>query len=392
MQKSTTTNTKIENRHRTRLVTADTTLRIGARPRLSRWAVGAALALAALPAAFAQPSFFVTELPTPAGYDVSVPYQINDQGFVAGSVARANEQPVAAIWKGGAIQLLGRLKDGTYATANAINATGVVAGEGDDGDDRPLGFVTSQGKLVNFFSNNGGNTRPLAIDDTGVIGGYFIKGFDSQWRGGIWKIDPKDPRKSTLFTLPVLAGGDPTTASAIPWGFNKKMQAAGYSSNSAISQHAVFWNNDAAHTIVDLGVFGNDLTSLANSLNDLGQVVGTSHPPFGSRPVLWQNDAAHTAVELQLLSGDNYGSADLINKNGTIIGWSAVSEPGTWNVGPRRIVIWSDGVPYELQPLIVQSGTGWTINQVMSINNLGQIAALATRNGVMRAVVLNPVQ
>jgi uncharacterized membrane protein len=392
MQKSTTTNTDNENRNRIRLVTADTTRRIGTRPRFSRWAVGAAIALAALPAALAQPSFFVTELPIPVGYDVSVPYQINDQGFVAGSVARPNGQPFAAIWKGGAVQLLGGLNHATYSIANAINSTGVVAGEGDDGDGRPLGWVTSQGKLVNFYSNNGGNTRPLAIDDTGVIGGYFIKGFDSQWRGGIWKIDPKDARKSTLFTLPVLAGGDPTTASAISFAFNKKMQAAGYSSNSAIGQHAVFWNNDAAHTIVDLGVFGNDWSSIANSLNDLGQVVGTSHPPFGSRPTLWQNDAAHTAVELPLLAGDNYGSADLINKNGMIIGWSAVSQPGTWNVGPSRIVIWSDGVPYALQSLIVQSGAGWTINQVMSINNLGQMAALATRNGVMRAVVLNPMQ
>jgi uncharacterized membrane protein len=169
------------------------------------------------------------------------------------------------------------------------------------------------------------------------------------------------------------------------------LQAAGYSSNSAIGQRAVFWNNDAAHSIVDLGVFGSDGTSLANSLSDLGQVVGTSHPPFGSRPVLWQNDAAHTAVELPLLPGDNYGSADLINKNGTIIGWSAYDEPGTWNVGPRRIVIWSGGVPYELQSLIVQSGAEWTINQIMSMNNLGQLAALATRNGVMRAVVLNPL-
>jgi uncharacterized membrane protein len=362
------------------------------RPRgLKHLAVGAAVALAAIPAALAQPSFFVTELPVPAGYDSSAPYQINDQGFVVGGSQRGSDE-VATVWKGSTVQLLGKLNHGTYSNANAINSTGVVAGEGDDGDGRPLGWVTSQGKLVNFYSNNGGNTHPIAINDSGLIGGYFIKGFDSQWRGGIWKIDPKDARKSTLTTLPILPGGDPASAWAISIAFNKNMEAAGYSTNSAIGQHAVFWKNDAAHTVVDLGVFGSDWSSLAYSVNDLGQVVGQSNPPFGSRPILWQTDAAHTAVELPLLPGDNYGAANLINNAGTIVGSSAVSEPGTWNVSGSRIVIWSGGVPYELQSLIVQSGTGWTINAVQSINNLGQMAALATRNGVMRAVVLNPAQ
>lgn len=361
------------------------------RPRgFKRLAVTATIALAAVPAAFAQPSFFLTEIPTPVGYEFSVPYQINDQGFVAGASTRGSDQ-VATIWKGGTAQVLGKLKDGTYSQANAINSKGIVAGEGDDGDGRPLGWVTSSGKLVNFFSNNGGNTHPIAINDAGEIGGYFVKGFDSQWRGGMWKIDPKDARKSTLITFPVLAGGDPTTASAISFAFNKTSEAAGYSSNSAIGQHAVFWKNDAGHTIVDLGVFGSDWSSIANSLNDLGQVVGESHPPFGSRPVLWQNDPAHTAVALPLLPGDNYGTASLINRSGTIIGWSASDEPGTWNVGPSKIVIWIGGVAYDLQSLVVQSADGWTIIQVMSINNLGQMAALASHNGVVRGVVLNPL-
>ena len=298
---------------------------------------------------------------------------------------------MATVWKGGAVQVLGKLDKGTYAIANAINSSGVVAGEGDDGDGRPLGWVTSQGKLVNFFSNNGGNTRPLAITDTGVIGGYYIKGFDSVWRGAIWKIDAKDPRKSIKTDLPLLPGSDPLNSSSVSFAFNKTLEAAGWASNSQIGQHAVFWKNDAAHTIVDLGVYDSDWTSVANSLNDLGQVVGSSHPPFGSRPVVWQNDAAHTAVALPFLPGDNYGDAQLINSSGTIVGWSAVSEPGTWNVGPSRIVLWSGAVPYELQSLLAPSSADWTINNVMSINNLGQMAALATRNGVMRAVVLNPL-
>ena len=186
------------------------------------------------------------------------------------------------------------------------------------------------------------------------------------------------------------AGGDPLKDSSVSFAFNKNFEAAGYANNAAISQHAVFWKNDAAHTIVDLGVFGYDWTSIANGLNDLGQVVGESHPPSSSRAILWQNDAVHTAVELRSLPGDNYGSASLINATGTIVGYSAYGEPGTWNISPSKLVVWIGGAVYDLQSLVVQNGDVWTINNVMSMNNLGQMAAFATRNGVTKPVVLEP--
>jgi uncharacterized membrane protein len=342
--------------------------------------------------AFAQPFYTLVELPTPFGYDFAGPSKINDQGFVVGSASGAKDpNGSAVVWKNGTVQVLGKLDKGISSLATAINAKGTIVGEGDDGDYRPLGWILSGGKLVNFFSNNGGNTHPLNINDSGDIGGYYIKGFDSQWRGAIWKVNAKDPRKSTLIDLPVLPGGDPTTASSVPWAFNQSMQAAGYSMNSAIGQRAAFWNNDATHSIVDLGVFGYDWSSLANGLNDIGQAVGSSHPPFGSRAVLWHNDPAHTAFELPLLPGDNYGSASLINNDGVIVGFSAYNEPGTWNTGPSELVIWIDGQVYDAQSVVRETADGWHIDQISSINNLGQLAGLATSNGVMHGIILNPI-
>jgi probable HAF family extracellular repeat protein len=355
------------------------------------WLSFAVAALASISTALAQPRFAVRELPLPAGFDSASAAQINDQGYVVGSASTTAGQQTAVVWKDGTVKLLGRLKDGTYSSASAINSKGVIVGDGDDGDGRPLGWVTSGSQLVNFFSNNGGNTRPVAINDKGEVGGYYIKGFSSQWRGAIWTINAKDPRKSTMITLSVLAGGDPTTASAIPFAFNKSNQAAGWSANNAIGQHAVLWNNDAAHTIIDLGVFGLDWSSIANSLNDIGQVVGESHPPSDSRPILWHNDAAHTAFELPLLPGHNYGSAQLINNDTIVIGYSAYDEPGTWNVSDSHIVIWIDGEVYDLQSALDQSAPGWSLVQVASINNLGQLAGLAMRDGMLKAVVFDPI-
>lgn len=365
-------------------------------PRFTRWAAGLALGLAIVPAAFGQ-HYAVSELRPPSGYDASAPYQINDQGYIAGTSSRAGDATgsTATVWKNGTVTAIGRLKNGTYSIANAINIKGVVTGEGDDGDGRPLGWVTSGSSLVNFFSNNGGNTRPVAINDAGDIGGYYIKtviGDTGSWRGAIWKIDAKDARKSTKIDLPLLPGSDPVKDSAIPFAFNRSNEAAGWATNSKIGQHAAYWKGDAAHTIVDLGVYGSDWSSVGNSLNDLGQVVGSSHPPFSSRAIVWQNDAAHTAVELPLLPGDNYGSAQLINKSGVILGYSSYAVPGTWNSTPSRIVIWLSGVPYELQSLLTPAAAAsWTISYVASLNNAGQMVGLAMRSGVLQAVLLSPV-
>lgn len=356
-----------------------------------------ALKLAAIAAstcaAIAQPLFTIKPLPVPAGYELAGPMRINDQGYVVGSVSGGKDPDgVAAVWKNGTVQVLGKLDKGISSMATAINSKGTVVGDGDDGDYRPLSWILSGGKLVNFFSNNGGNTHALAISEAGDVGGFYVKGFSSQWRGAIWKINAKDPRKSTKIDLAVLPGGDPTTASSVPWAFNASLQAAGYSMNTEIGQRAAFWNNDAAHSVVDLGVFEYDWSSLANGLNDLGQAVGSSHPPFSSRAILWDNDAAHTAVELPLLPGDNYGSAHLINNDATIIGWSAYAEPGTWNIDRSDLVIWINGQVYQLQSLLGDAANGWQVIQINSINNAGQLAGLAAKNGVTYGVILNPAQ
>ena len=353
---------------------------------------------AMITSAFAQPRYVVTDLGTLPGMTISMASSLNDRGDVVGAAAPSETgYATGFVWRNGIMTSTGKLPKGLYSYANDINAQGVIVGDGDTGDGRPQSWVSSAKGLVNFFPNNGGNTHTVGINDAGTICGYYTKslsGWVSSWKASIWTVDPKDSRKYRQVDLPVLMGPDPTFkgTAAIPAAFNQTGQVAGYAQNEIIGQHACFWNNDAAHTIVDLGVFPGDWSSLAYGMNDFGQVVGSSHPPFGSRPVVWNNDAAHTPSELPVLPGDNSGAATAINNLGQAIGASYYSTPGTWDATPSRLVVWRDGGVLELQAVLdAAPGAGWTLTSATAINNLGQIVGSGIHNGQTRAFLLTPV-
>lgn len=358
--------------------------------RLARRMLGVAIASTFASAAFsaaAAPTYTITQISA----SNCAPVSINDRSDIAGTCDSS-----AVIWHQGVVKKLGRLTGGTYADATYVNAFGVAVGDSDTGNSRPQGFVSSSSGLVNFFPNNGGNTRMLFVGDNGYMGGYYTKslsGNTSSWKGAIWTVDPKDSRKYNETDLPVLPGGvDPKATSSLPTAFNQSGQAAGYASNDQIGQHAVLWKNDAKHTVVDLGVFPGDWTSVAWGINDAGQVVGESHPAGMDRPVMWDNDAAHTVSELPVLPGDNVGSASEINMLGQIIGWSAYRTPDTTNTTVGTYVLWQDGAVYDLQSLLEPlTGAGWVITGALGLNNLGQIVGVGKYNGAVASFVMTPV-
>lgn len=349
-------------------------------------------------AASAAPMYRVTDLGQLPGSTACWPTALNDNGDVVGYCAPAveNFNQAGFVWRAGTMTRTGLLTDGNYSLASSINSAGTVVGDGDTGNFRPQGWVLKGGKLVNFFPNNGGNTHALFVADAGWIGGYYTKslsGWTSSWKGAIWTQDPKDPRKWRLTDLPVLPGGiDPKSTSSIPWAFNQRGEAAGYASNDQIGQHAALWNADATRSIVDLGVYPGDWSSVAYGIGDLGHVVGSSHPPFGSRPVLWNIDAARTALELPVLPGDNQGTATAVNKLVQVLGVSWYGTPGTWERTAGRTVLWRDGAVFALQDLLEPlTGGGCTVIAATAINNVGQITAAAECAGRSRAVLLTPL-
>jgi uncharacterized membrane protein len=340
----------------------------------------------ALPAVAA--TYTITALP---GGSACAPLYINDTSTIVGAC-----NGTAVVWTASGPSSLGRLAGGTFSQANAVNNLGVAVGDGDTGNSRPQAWVQTAAGLYNFFPNNGGNTHAVFIGDNGYIGGYYTKslsGNASSWHGSIWTPDPKDPRKYVQKDLPILPGGvNSKLSNAIPSMFNQLGQAVGYGQTDQLTgQHAVFWNNDAKHSIVDLGTLPGDLSSLAWDLNDLGQAVGESDPPFGRIPTLWNNDAAHTPVALPFPAGDNFGTANSINSIGQVLGSTAYATPGTWNTTGSHIVIWRDGGVFDLTSLLdPATGAGWTITYAPSINNKGQIVGIGELNGTPTPFLMTP--
>jgi uncharacterized membrane protein len=345
------------------------------------WALTLVLSLSA--AAMAQPTYTISEL---SGTNCAAS-GINDDADVAGQC-----DAIAAAWQNGVATSLGMLPKGTFSVAAAINSNGVAVGWGDAGDGRPRAELYRNG-IVSDIDPSAANAYALYVNDRGVIAGNYLKGFGgcNNWVAVIWTEDTSKPGSFRRTDLQPYPGGDGKVRCEWAAAANQGLQVVGWVQSSLFGQSGAFWNNDSKHTLSLLQPLPGDWSSLASGMNDLGRAVGESHPPFSSRPVLWDNDGAHTAIELPVLPGDNYGSATAINNLGHVLGTSAYSTPGTWDVGPSRVVIWRDGGVFELQSLLDPvNGNGWTITSVSGINNLGQIVGSGLRNGQPALFLMTP--
>jgi uncharacterized membrane protein len=108
--------------------------------------------------------------------------------------------------------------------------------------------------------------------------------------------------------------------------------------------------------------------------------------------VMWDADSAHTPISLPLVAGDNWGSATSINNAGQIVGSSAyvLFTPNVgYTYGAQHSVLWQNGAVTDLQSLI-DPLSGWTITGVFGINDNGQIVGTGTHNGQSALFVMTP--
>jgi probable HAF family extracellular repeat protein len=158
--------------------------------------------------------------------------------------------------------------------------------------------------------------------------------------------------------LPTI-GGDPDGQ---VFAINDNGQAVGLTGDCISTHHAVLWNKG---TPTDLGTLGG-LQLIPGSINNRGQIVGNAFSPDFSVLVafLWQNGVA---TELGTLPPDVFSLANGINDKGQIVGQSCDMDFDC------RAFLWEDGTMTELNGLVHNPNAPF-LEAANSINSRGQIA------------------
>jgi probable HAF family extracellular repeat protein len=277
---------------------------------------------------------------------------INEAGQVVGYSSTADGQTHAFLWDDGVMTDLGTL-GGPYSSANALNDAGQVVG---------FSRVAAENLTTDAFLGENGVMTGLGIlkqasandiTDAGqVVGGYTGDPYPGSDAAVPWAFLWDDGVFRNLF---------PGSAADI----NDVGQVAGAWESTRGYPVAAIW--DATLGPRELGVLPGGVFSAAYGLNDAGQVVGWSEAFDGDHAFLWDDGQM---IDL----GWGSAAADINNAGQIVGGWT----------------IWSGGVRANLNDL-VPAGSGLTIWSANSINEAGQIAAMALdARGVQHAVLLNP--
>jgi probable HAF family extracellular repeat protein len=213
---------------------------------------------------------------------------INDSGVIVGDSRTADSTDAqtvihACLWQGGVITDLGTL-GGTISKAKAINSHGQVVGYSTTADGADHGVVWEGGVIYDLNAllpaNSGWVISGLetnAINDNGqIVGQGVINGHQHAFR--MSDNDGVFANGGAVITDLGTLGGPNSDGLAI----NNLVQAVGWSNTSAGSGHAFRFSGGA---MTDLKSLYN--TSIAQGINDGGQVVGASDYRGWAYPNQW---------------------------------------------------------------------------------------------------------
>jgi len=195
---------------------------------------------------------------------------INSLGQIAGAGKEGapNYYLHAVLWqnKDSPPQDLGFLGKGAYvdySEALGVNDLSHVVGNGALGT-ATRGFLWRAGRMIDLGALSGQVvSEAYAINNNGLIVGK------SNLYPVTWKYDVANSSSTPLIQqLPIPSG----FFAAQPTAVNDSGDVAGYAGSPNIDAHATLWRNGQA---IDLGVWPGGSYSVANGINNLGQIVGT---------------------------------------------------------------------------------------------------------------------
>jgi probable HAF family extracellular repeat protein len=227
-------------------------------------------------------------------------------------------------------------------------------------------FLWQNGTMYALPAVGGNNGQASAINNSGQVAGYAENGIaDSTCPQGVvnFMVDlPVMWDKGIAKALPTISG-DPD---GVAFGINNRGQAVGYSGTCTAANYAVVWENGSVTQLPDLG----DPGAIAFAINGHNQVVGQAVNSDGTAlAALWQNNTV-TALG-GLLPGDVSSFATSINDRGQVVG-SSFDSRGNWSRG----LLWQNGMMIDLNTVFPASSNLFVVS-ASNINESGQIAGMA---------------
>jgi probable HAF family extracellular repeat protein len=255
-----------------------------------------------------------------------------------------------------------------------------------------LPFLWQNGVMSGLPTVGGNNGQASAINNSRQIVGYAENGIvDSTCPAGttnnrvdlpvLWFKDKgKDKYEAQALST---IGSDPD---GVAFGINNQGQAVGYSGTCTAANYAVLWENGTATPLADLG----DPGAIAYAINGHNQIVGQAVNSDGTAlAAIWQNN---TVTSLGgLLPGDVSSFATSINNRGQVVG-SSFDSSSSWSHG----LLWQNGRMYDLNTLFPASSSLYVIS-ASNINESGQIAGMAVEmagpnaGNIVHAFLATPV-
>jgi probable HAF family extracellular repeat protein len=324
----------------------------------------------------------VVELQPAAGAAACVPMALNDAGDVVGYCSDQTGS-FGVVWTGGQVTSLGKWGEGIIAEALGINSLGEIVGRGDDGGDlRMWALAWRERGWMQIDGSGGSSQQAYGITDDGVIfGNYSSTGAPGteDWAPVFWTWNA-DNQRYDRNDLPKPQG---TISGAFIYAVTKAGVAVGQVASDA-GNLAGLWNNDAIHSLVELGTPLGFNSAAAFAVSDNRHAAGAAFLGGLQMAVLWQDDGTHTPILLGALPGDINSEAQGVNSAGQVVGFSF--NP----LSTARGFLYQNGAIAELTSLLDPTDAGWAINEAFGINNAGAIIAVGTLNNEQHAVMLVP--
>ena len=221
-------------------------------------------------------------------------------------------------------------------------------------------FIWKNGVMSDLGTIEGYNMGDAkAINNNEIVVGLIhVKNNISSWRAVLWE-------KGTITTL--------VETTSIANGINDLGQIVGAFKNNAGEWRAFIWENGTA---TDLGIEGG----YAIDINNNNQIVGRTLLGHNSPFLLEDGNVTDLS-----LPEEYTGQASAINNKGEIVGFSQNMSYET------RAVIWQNGEYAYLDDLIpLDSGVEY-LAEATDINDKGQIVAYGVIGGYAHGFILTPI-